>query len=83
MLSWLSANLANLVIAALLVLAVGLAVRSVIRNRKAGKCSCGCDCASCGAGCGRETVYGTSFLRGLDGSPDGRGCGSMDEGHAG
>ena len=39
MLSWLSANLANLVIAALLVLAVGLAVRSMIRNRKAGKSS--------------------------------------------
>lgn len=51
MLSWLSANLTNLVIAALLVLAVGLAVRSMIRNRKAGKSSCGCDCASCGAGC--------------------------------
>ena len=49
MLSWLSANLANLVITAILVLAVALAVRSMIRNRKAGKSSCGCDCASCGA----------------------------------
>ena len=40
MLSWLSANLANLVIAALLVLTVGLAVRSMIRNRKAGGAGC-------------------------------------------
>ena len=41
MLSWLTANLINLVIVAVLVLAVGLAIRSMIRDRKAGKCSCG------------------------------------------
>ena len=26
-------------------------VRGMIRNRKAGKSSCGCDCGSCGCGC--------------------------------
>ena len=49
MLSWLTANLVNLVIVAVLVLAVGLAIRSMIRDRKAGKCSCGGNCSSCGA----------------------------------
>ena len=49
MLSWLSANLVNLVIVAVLMLAIGLAIRSMIRDRKAGKCSCGGSCASCGA----------------------------------
>ena len=49
MLTWLSANLVNLVIVAILVLVVGLAIRGMIRDRKAGKCSCGGNCASCGA----------------------------------
>ena len=51
MFTWLSANLVNLVIVAALVLIVGFAIRSMIRDRKAGKSSCGCSCASCGA-CG-------------------------------
>ena len=51
MFTWLSANLVNLVIVAVLVLIVGFASRSMIRDRKAGKSSCGCNCASCGA-CG-------------------------------
>ena len=51
MFTWLSANLVNLVIVAALVLIVGFAIRSMIRDRKAGKSSCGCNCASCGA-CG-------------------------------
>ena len=51
MLSWISANFVNLVIVAALVLIVGFAVRGMIRDRKAGKSSCGCSCASCSA-CG-------------------------------
>ena len=47
MLTWLAANLANIVIIVVLAFVVGLAVRSMIRNKKAGKSSCGCDCASC------------------------------------
>ena len=49
MFTWLSANLVNLVIVAALVLIVGFAIRSMIRDRKAGKSSCGCSCASCGS----------------------------------
>lgn len=51
MLMWLSANLINLALSAVLALAVGLAIRGMIRDKKAGKSSCGCDCATCGA-CG-------------------------------
>ena len=43
MLAWLAANLANIVIIVILAFVVGLAVRSMIRNKKAGKSSCGCD----------------------------------------
>ena len=51
MFAWLSANLINIALTAVLVLIVGLLIRGMIRNKKAGKSSCGCSCASCGA-CG-------------------------------
>ena len=51
MLTWLSGNLANIVITVVLILVVGLVIRGMIRNKKAGKSSCGCNCASC-ASCG-------------------------------
>lgn len=47
--AWITANLANIAVAALLVAIVALAVRSMIRGRKAGKPSCGGNCASCSA----------------------------------
>lgn len=49
MLNWLSANLANIALIAALVLIVGLLIRGMIRDRKAGKSPCGGNCASCGA----------------------------------
>ena len=51
MLAWLSANWINIALVAVLVLIVGLLLRGMFRNKKAGKSSCGCSCASCGA-CG-------------------------------
>ena len=51
MLTWLASNLINIVIIVLLVLIVGFVIRGMIRDRKAGKSSCGGGCASCGA-CG-------------------------------
>ncbi len=51
MIAWLSANLANIVVIAILVVVVALVIRGMIRDKKAGKSSCGCGCASCGA-CG-------------------------------
>ncbi|MBR0200088.1 MAG: FeoB-associated Cys-rich membrane protein [Oscillospiraceae bacterium] len=54
MLTWLSANLINIVLIAVIALIVGLLLRGMIRDKKAGKSSCGGSCASCGAcgGCG-------------------------------
>lgn len=49
MIAWLSANLINIALVAVLVLIVGLLLRGMIRDKKAGKSSCGCNCASCGA----------------------------------
>ena len=49
MLNWLSANLVNIALIAALVLIVGLLIRGMIRDWKAGKSPCGGNCASCGA----------------------------------
>ena len=51
MAEWLETNLANIVIGFLLICAVVLAVRRIIRNKRSGKCSCGCtSCEGC-SGC--------------------------------
>ena len=57
MFTWLSANLVNIVLIAVLVLIVGLLIRGMIRDRKAGKSACGGSCASCGAcgACGKKS----------------------------
>lgn len=48
MFAWLSANLATILICAVLLLVVGLIIRSMVRSRKEGKSTCGCDgCGSC------------------------------------
>ena len=49
MFAWLSANLINIALIAVIALITGLLVRSMIRDKKAGKSSCGGNCASCGA----------------------------------
>ena len=58
---WLSANLINIILVSVIVLIVGLLVRSMIRDKKAGKSACGGNCASCGAcsGCSSCTKCGT------------------------
>ena len=49
MFAWLSANLINIVLVAVIALITGLLIRSMVRDKKAGKSSCGGNCASCGA----------------------------------
>ena len=51
MLAWISANLASIVLTAVIVLIVGLLIFVMVRDKKAGKSSCGGNCASC-ASCG-------------------------------
>ena len=50
MLTWLAANWINIIVFAGVVLVVGLVIRSMIRDKRAGKSSCGGSCGSC-AGC--------------------------------
>ena len=73
MLAWLSANWINIALVAVLVLIVGLLLRGMIRNKKAGKRSCGCSCTSCGAcgGCGACAACGSmkgSAMQGRSGN---------------
>ena len=44
---WLKANLATVIILAILVFVVALIVINLIKNKKQGKTSCGCGCTSC------------------------------------
>ncbi|MBO4560303.1 MAG: FeoB-associated Cys-rich membrane protein, partial [Lachnospiraceae bacterium] len=37
----------TIVIALILIAAVVFAVRSIVMQKKKGRCSCGCDCGSC------------------------------------
>ena len=54
MLSWLSANSINIVLIAVIVLVCFFVIRGMLRDKKAGKSSCGGSCAGC-AGCGART----------------------------
>ena len=47
MIEWLSNNWGNILVIAIVVICVALAVRSMVRSKKAGKTSCGCGCSNC------------------------------------
>lgn len=47
MLSWVTANLATIAVSAFLLAIVILTSTYLIRQKKAGKSSCGCNCAHC------------------------------------
>jgi len=49
MLAWLAANLINIVLILVVAAVIGLILRGMIRDRKAGRSSCGGSCADCGA----------------------------------
>ena len=51
MLQWISANIGTILISLLLLAAVALIIRSMMRDKKQGKSSCGGNCAGCAA-CG-------------------------------
>lgn len=51
MLSMIGNNISTIIISALLLIAVVMIIRYLYRNRKEGKCSCGCSCGSCSGGC--------------------------------
>ena len=47
MMEWLQANGGTLLVLALVALAVGLVIRKQIRDKRAGRTSCGNNCAHC------------------------------------
>lgn len=53
MLSWITANLATIIISILLIAIVCIIIAKMVNDKKQGKTSCGGDCGSCGA-CHRE-----------------------------
>ena len=47
MLNWIIENTPTLIVSAVLIAITTLIVVHMIRNKKKGKTSCGCDCGSC------------------------------------
>lgn len=47
MLAWISANIATVIICAVLVIIVAAIIIGMVRDKKKGKSSCGCGCSSC------------------------------------
>lgn len=47
MLQWIQTNLGTMLICAVLIVIVALIVRSLARQKRQGKSSCGCNCAHC------------------------------------
>ena len=47
MLDWITENLSTIVVSLILVLVVAVIIRKLVRDKKKGKSSCGCNCAHC------------------------------------
>ena len=47
MFAWISANIGTIIICAVLVLIVAAIIFKLVRDKRKGKSSCGCNCAHC------------------------------------
>lgn len=47
MLAWIMENIGTILISAVLLLVVVLIIRKLVKDKKKGKSSCGCNCAHC------------------------------------
>lgn len=65
MLDWITSNIANIVVISILVLAVALVIRKLVRDKKAGKSSCGCGCSNCSGACNGTDSRGLTDVREL------------------
>ena len=63
MLAWLTSNLINIVLIAAIAGVTILLIRGMIRDKKAGKTSCGSSCAGCGACSACGQCHGSAQLR--------------------
>lgn len=50
MLTWLTENMATIIISVVLVIVVGAVIVNMVRGKRKGKAACGCGCASCPSG---------------------------------
>lgn len=57
MLSFLKANIGTIIVLLILIAIVVLIIRSLVKNKKSGKGTCGGDCSHCSAGC----IHSQSF----------------------
>lgn len=51
MLSWLAENAVTIITIGVLLVIFGIAIYSVVKNKKKKSCGCSCDCATCGMNC--------------------------------
>jgi hypothetical protein len=51
LLLWLQANMGTIIVGLILLVIVGLIVRSILKDKRKGKSSCGCGCANCTMHC--------------------------------
>lgn len=51
MAAWIADNALNIIVTAILIVVVGIAIFSIVRNKKHRSCGCSGSCASCGMGC--------------------------------
>lgn len=47
MLAWITENIGTILISAVLLLVVVLIIRKLVKDKKKGESSCGCNCAHC------------------------------------
>lgn len=50
MADWLISNLSTIIVSVILAAIMGLIIFSMIKNKKKGKSSCGCNCSNCPMG---------------------------------
>ena len=44
---WIMSNLGTIIVSAILIWVVAFVIRKMIKDKKAGRTSCGCNCAHC------------------------------------
>ena len=69
MLTWLSQNLAATAVSAVLIAIVVLIIVKLVRDRRAGKSSCGCNCSTCAMHGSCHKKYGFPPKRGEPDNP--------------
>ena len=51
MFAWIAKNIGTILICLVLILIVSAIIRSIVRDKKAGKSTCGGNCSHCGGSC--------------------------------